>query len=365
MSISAIICASLAVLYAHFVGFLVAGLLRLRDRNSSRQPFVSVVMAVRDEAASLPRCLSALSSQTYPPSRMEMIVVNNLSQDNTRELLDDWQADDENRHALHLHDIPAGCSPKKFALTRGINKAAGELIFTTDADCAPSPDWLESMVGYFRDDTGVVVGPAPLEGESLLAKILALDSLASLVVAAGGCGWQTAITCTGRNLAYRKSVFKQVGGFSATAHRLSGDDDLFLQSVSRQTDWSIDFALKAQSVVPSPAAESFRQFVRQRRRHVSASKDYPFRLKAAYLIFNLANLGIFACLSHACITGTGIAAATAVLGLKLMLDFVALALVAYRLERTRLLFYFPLWELFYIINQTLISPLGLIGKIRW
>lgn len=354
-------------IYAAMVLFLLAGFLRSRPRLSNgARPKVSVVVPARNEAANLQSCLQALVAQSYPRDLIEIVVVNDRSHDATGEIARRFQAQHSNLFAVEVTETPTGVSPKKYALSQGIVRAGGELVFTTDADCAPPREWLAQMVPLFSERVGLVMGAAPFhERPHWLARLLALDNLASTFVAVGGCGWNIGVTCTGRNLAYRKAVFNQVNGFRAINHSLSGDDDLFMQLVKKRTDWRISFSLSPETAVPSPSARTVKDFVRQRRRHVSAGKYYSRGVQVAYLVFNLANLTLFAFLFVALFTGSQVRPALSLFLSKVGLDFVALFCVAKRLRKMHLLLHFPLWQIFHLINQVVISPLGFVGRIRW
>lgn len=325
-----------------------------------------MVVAARNEANNLAPLLQSLLNQDYPEEYTEVILVNDRSTDKTSRILTEQAAKHKRLKSIAVTATPEGVSPKKHALSQAILAAKGELIFTTDADCRPPVSWLSQTVPLFTKNIGVVIGFAPFHNESgLLSKLLQVDNLVNAFVAAGGAGQQVAITCTGRNFAYRKSVFTEVNGFAAIAGSLSGDDDLFLQLVTRKTNWQIAFCKDAGAAVCSPAARTLADFIRQRRRHVSAGKYYSKSLQFAYLLFNIANLSLFLCLAYAGYFKTGLLPVALLFSIKLLADFSALFCVVSDLKRYKYLFYFPLWEIFNLINQTLISPLGFIGKIKW
>ncbi|MCG8554500.1 MAG: glycosyltransferase [Proteobacteria bacterium] len=356
---------SLAI-YAIILLILISGCLRLRNHKSHILPRISVVVAARNEEKNLGRCLRALLSQTYLADRTQIVVVNDRSTDNTAVVLEEHRRQHSN---FELVTIPSGtkrASPKKYALSKAISKASGDLIFTTDADCTPSPEWLADTVPLFGDNVGMVVGPAPFEEkDDPWNRVLALDNLANAVVSAGTVGWNIGATCTGRNLAYRKEAFEEVGGFSEIEHSLSGDDDLLLQQLANRTTWKMTYALNPKVAVPSPAASGPSQFIRQRRRHVSAAKHYSRPLQASYLLFNLCNTYLFSFWIFSLFLQQHLPTATALLAMKICLDFLALAWMANKLGQNKLLAWIPLWELFFLINQTFISPLGLVGKVKW
>jgi len=100
---------------------------------------ISVIIPAYNAAATLGRCLAALSEQSRPPA--EIIVVDDGSSDDTAELAQ--------RHGVRLvRQANAGPAAARNA---GARAARGELLLFTDADCAPAPDWVERMAAAFAD----------------------------------------------------------------------------------------------------------------------------------------------------------------------------------------------------------------------
>jgi len=101
-------------------------------------PAVSVIVPVYNGRATLLPCLDSLLRLHYPADRLELIVVDNASTDDTPAILDRWQ--DKLRI---LREDKRGPSA---ARNRGIRAARGECIALTDADCVVDPDWLAELV---------------------------------------------------------------------------------------------------------------------------------------------------------------------------------------------------------------------------
>ncbi|UCD38068.1 MAG: glycosyltransferase [Fidelibacterota bacterium] len=274
--------AVIIILYLAFLLWIRVGLWRLRLKSPSDEiPKVSVIVAAKDEAQNLPYLLDALRDQTYPADHLEVIVADDGSTDDTPLELQLYKQKMSNLHSLRIDQPRLGWGPKKWAVTEAIKAAHGEIILTTDADCIPGPRWVEQMVQYFNSPTiGMVLGPSPMVADrlNLWRESLLLDSCAVDALAAGGTGWGLALTCTGRNLAYRLRVFEEVEGFKGVEHFISGDDDLLMQKVAATRDWKITFALGPDLAVPSPPPGSIGAFVRQRLRFASKGRYY-FRLE--------------------------------------------------------------------------------------
>jgi cellulose synthase/poly-beta-1,6-N-acetylglucosamine synthase-like glycosyltransferase len=101
----------------------------------------SVIVPVFDGAETLDACLRALSAQTIENGRYEVIIVDDGSADGS--------ADVAARHgATVIHQDHAGAAA---ARNRGSQQARGQVLLFTDADCEPSPDWIEQMLAPFAD----------------------------------------------------------------------------------------------------------------------------------------------------------------------------------------------------------------------
>jgi cellulose synthase/poly-beta-1,6-N-acetylglucosamine synthase-like glycosyltransferase len=236
-----------------------------------------VVIAARNEEANLPELLERLVDQDYHHGMFEVIMVDDGSQDQTPEIAGSFAAKSDLVKLIRIDQVPPGWAPKKWALTKGIEVARGDIILVTDADCLPGPQWIRSMVEPFSDPTvGLVAGPAPLiyEQRTFWREALFVDSCALDALAAAGMSRNLALMAVGRNFGYYKALFHEVGGFSGIEGFLSGDDDLLMHRIIASGQWRIKFVICSDAVVPSPPVSSFRAFVYQRLRFASLGRHY-------------------------------------------------------------------------------------------
>ena len=89
---------------------------------------------------------------------MEIIIINDRSEDDTGLILEEYENNNNLLHVVTVLECEEGVSPKKNALSHGINISNGDIIITTDADCRVSKLWLKTMLSYFTPETGVVAG---------------------------------------------------------------------------------------------------------------------------------------------------------------------------------------------------------------
>jgi len=97
------------------------------------QTKISVIIPARNEEVNIGFLLTALQEQTYPRELVEIIVIDDHSEDKTTEIVDQYKE----VKLLQLKDDSIN-SYKKKAIETGIAAATGDLIVTTDADCLPS-----------------------------------------------------------------------------------------------------------------------------------------------------------------------------------------------------------------------------------
>ena len=104
----------LSVLYIIFTLLLLAGMARASTcAKTGRQPFVSVVIAARNEEAVIISCLTAAAEQDYPSGMFEIIAVDDRSVDRTGELMRQFSTHRHNVTIISIQETPPGYAPKK------------------------------------------------------------------------------------------------------------------------------------------------------------------------------------------------------------------------------------------------------------
>jgi cellulose synthase/poly-beta-1,6-N-acetylglucosamine synthase-like glycosyltransferase len=347
---------ALAVLLA-YTGLLGWGWRRGRrpapPAASGEPPPISVVVAARNESATLPVLLDALDRQTHPDA--EVVIVDDASTDDTAPIAEAWAQD---RPAARVVRVTDPAPPrKKRALTRGIAAARHDLLAVTDADCRPPPEWLSVLAATHAgaDEDLVLAGYSPLRGTGLLGAFARYEALVEALYTAAAIGLGRPYMAVSRNLSYPRSVFDAVGGFGGrdAPSPMSGDDDLFVQAVYRHGCATVRALHDPRTFVPSDAPTSWSAWRRQRRRHVSAGRHYPWTvgLHLTLLPTSLTLLWLAPLILGT--TGVGL------LATGLLARHAALGPAAAALEETDLLALFPLWELGYVLYHVTIVPLGL------
>jgi glycosyltransferase involved in cell wall biosynthesis len=202
-------------------------------------PIVSVVVPVYNGERDVPDLIECLRSQTYPPDRVEYLLVDNNSRDRTSAIIE-TAAKFPQITIRHLTENQIQSSYA--ARNKGIHNSKGEIIAFTDADCRPQFDWLENLVKPLADlEVGISAGEiVALPGKTILEQHATRQNTLSqkYTLAHSFCPYgQTA------NLAVRKQVLAQVGLFRP--YLTSGGDADLCWRILRETWYKLSFAESA------------------------------------------------------------------------------------------------------------------------
>lgn len=120
-----------------------------KRKVSTYQPKVSVVIPAYNEGKSIISCIGSVAGSDYPKDKLEIIVINDGSTDNSLEILSKYAAENTNVNFKFFSQPNSG---KAHALNNGIkNYAAGELIMCLDGDSMVVKDSIKNAVRYFRE----------------------------------------------------------------------------------------------------------------------------------------------------------------------------------------------------------------------
>lgn len=246
------------------------------------QTRISVIIAARNEAANIAHCLQSILNGDYPQQLLEILVVDDFSEDDTVAVVSQLA---ENYPAvirlLRLADLPTApdgpAFGKKRAIGHAVRQARGDLMVTTDADCVAPAAWLPALAALFETRRPkAIAGPVALHRDrGLLARFQALDVAGLMGVTGAGLalGWHR--MGNGANLAYPKAVFEAVGGFADVDDRASGDDLFLLQKIARRWPGGVLFLKNNAATVCTEAKPTLRAFVQQRLRWGAKNAALP------------------------------------------------------------------------------------------
>lgn len=277
----------LTLIYASKILCFYYGLFQLKSGTNKTEYFITVLIPVRNEQHNISKCLDSLIQQNYPQDKFEVIVIDDDSDDKTGEIVENYSTQYPFIRLISLGQCPPGVSPKKRALQVGVEAAEGEIIFTTDADCSALPKWISQMMLYFEPDVAMVIGYVGFSKDSeknFFHKIQSLEFIGLTTAGIGSIGVGDPIIANGANLAFRRSVFKEVGGYRGEDHVISGDDDLLLQKIDKTTNWKISASISPDTFIFTRPISEFIMFINQRIRWASKGFIYKKKSLVVFLI---------------------------------------------------------------------------------
>ena len=249
---------------------------------------VSVVIPARNEEENIANLLRALEEQTYPQNLIEIIVINDQSEDNTVEVTKKFPK-------VILLDLSSDQlnSYKKKAIEQGIDAASGQLIIATDADCIPPHRWIETIVSYYKEKKLVfIAAPVVLQNNASILQIFqALDFLTLQGITAASVHKAIHSMCNGANVAYEKKAFEEVKGFDGVDNIASGDDMLLMHKIWKKFPDHVQYLKSKEAIVSTQPMKSLKDFFNQRIRWSSKARFYnDRRIFWALLLVYLFNL---------------------------------------------------------------------------
>jgi cellulose synthase/poly-beta-1,6-N-acetylglucosamine synthase-like glycosyltransferase len=284
--------ASLAVLLFHAAGCtgLVKVLLAERAFRRSAaaagpRPSVEIVVAARNEEATLPALLASLARQS--DQTCTFLLVDDRSTDGTQRLFERFRDALPSRvRVLASTEEPGTLTGKQAALDLAIDTARGEVLLFTDADCIVPDQWAGEMAAHFADPSiGAVLGRVMLpEDQGFLRRFQAFEQplINQYNIAPVGLGG--AFGCFGNNLAVRREAAVAVGGFRGLGWSVTEDTTL-LTAIRDLGRWKVRAAVSAAGTVTTTAKPDWPSYVNQHTRwNAGAIHARDWQTRLVYLL---------------------------------------------------------------------------------
>ena len=248
-------------------------------------PGVSILIPARNEAVVIGRTLEKVLALDYPVQKIEVIVINDGSTDNTQSIIDQYHKSDPRVIPLPLPFADVGRG-KAHALNMGLKHARHELIVIYDADNNPEPSSLKMLIRELlsEKDVGAVIGKFRTinRKKNILTRFINIETLSFQWILQAGRyrAFQVSIL-PGTNFVIYKKVIHECGGWDEAA--ITEDAELSVRIY--QKGWKIKFVPQAVTWEQEP--ESWRVWIKQRTRWVRGN-NYVIRkyFKPALLFKN-------------------------------------------------------------------------------
>jgi glycosyltransferase involved in cell wall biosynthesis len=114
---------------------------RAGEKGINESPSVSIIIPCRNEEVFISRCLASIVANDYPKPRLEVLVVDGMSEDGTRQIIEEYV---EAHPYIRMLENPRGIIPA--ALNVGIAEAKGDIVMRMDAHAIYASDYIRKCV---------------------------------------------------------------------------------------------------------------------------------------------------------------------------------------------------------------------------
>jgi cellulose synthase/poly-beta-1,6-N-acetylglucosamine synthase-like glycosyltransferase len=367
MTVFVLIFLLLLIAYGFLIDYYRRGWNGIPEIRSEQQfkVKVSLVIPVRNESANVEQLFECILSQSYPSELLEVIMVDDHSEDDTWEKI--WMLSSSTFALIRLQ-LPEETHGKKAAIATGVERASGELIVTTDADCKFSAQWISSIVNFYAATNAKFIA-APVKmiaTKSFIGIFQSLDFLTLQGVTGASVFRKFHTLCNGANIAYQKSAFMEVNGFSGIDTIPSGDDMLLMYKIYQCYPADVHYLKNKDAIVETPAEPSVKKFFNQRIRWASKAVHYDDK-KVFYvlLLVYLVNVGFFAMAVAAIMNAYWLSFLLLFFAMKLLIEFPFVNTTAGFFGMRKLMLFFPLLQPFHILYTIIAGWLGRFGSYEW
>ncbi len=232
---------------------------------------VTIIIPARNEESLIEACLRSLFQNDYPAELMDIIVVDDYSEDNTAGVVKGLENDRVRLLSMAESGINVKNAYKKAAVLYGVQSARSDFIIQTDADTIFGQNYLKTMVAFYQQNNPVLVtGPVRIHPlHSFLGHFQALDMAGMMGLTAAGIASGRWFMANGANMAYEKRRYINL----LDDDTASGDDIYMVNALARDDPGSVAFIQNRDAVVDTYPLDKFSDFVRQRLRWGTKNKN--------------------------------------------------------------------------------------------
>lgn len=251
-------------------------------------PPLSVVVHAQNDEEHIGNFLRELMKQDYP--EYEVIVVNDNSIDNTKEVVETVAAEEPRMKVTFVPDSAINVSRRKAAFTLGMKAASNDVVLLTSSNIdIPSPSWLRLMAAPFiNKNIEICIGRSHIDPATDTNRYNTLRAFDDMLTLSQWIGY----ALSGKpyrgdryNLALRRDIFFDNKGFASTNRFQTGEDDIFVNEIVTPSNAALVFYPESTPEVRIAGTQYPRLWLRSKERYDFTSRylnTTAFRMQALH-----------------------------------------------------------------------------------
>ncbi len=248
-------------------------------------PKVTLLLAARNEEQLIIRSLTSITNLDYPKGKLEVLIGNDASTDNTQQLVSEFISDKPNYRLININKTVGKGRGKANVLGQLAHHANGEIYLITDVDVKLPKNWVKALVQEFTKEVGIVSGTTKCERGNLFANLQAMDWLHFMGYIKAFANYGVGCTSVGNNMAVKAKAYWQTGGYENIDFSITEDYKLFKEVTCRGWKWKT--LMGKDSLGLAWYIPQFSEMLHQRKRWLIGARDLPLNWKFMIVLYGL------------------------------------------------------------------------------
>ncbi|SEH70501.1 Glycosyltransferase, catalytic subunit of cellulose synthase and poly-beta-1,6-N-acetylglucosamine synthase [Paenimyroides aquimaris] len=349
------------ILLVYYLGIFAGSVFgKPHETNAKRIP-VSVIVYAKNNCNELRNLLPVLLNQNY--HQFELVLVNNASTDDTLQLIKEYALMYPNIRIVDVVNNETFWGNKKYAVTLGVKASKYEYIVCIDADKKiHSNNWLVQLTSYFTLNKTIILGSFfYTKKKGFFNKLFRFFHTMQQMQSLAWTKISKPYSSNLQQIAFKKEEFYKVNGFISHMQKPLFMNEYFINDASTSKNTTICEHNEAMIEVESLNRKDFKDFKKQQLQLLSNLKGAAaIKIKLFNLfqfLFFVAAIASFATIEYWYVT-------LAIVVLRYIISWIIFAKAAKKFQYKDLVFYFPLFDLFYIFMQIQLFLTNLFKKSK-
>lgn len=254
--------------------------------QTSDLPFISVLIAARNEQENIINCLRSIKHMDYPKEKLQVLIGNDQSEDETAALVTKYIADKPYMTLVNITEKLGKARGKANVLAQLAHKANGSVFLITDADIQVNTKWAKELVSHFDSPKmGIVSGTTIVKDKGYMGRMQEIDWMYFMGLLKSFANIKLHCTAVGNNMAIKRDAYFSTGGYETLEFSITEDYKMY--NAVRKFGWKTKNILNPRSLNRSSAIANFTTLMHQRKRWLTGAKELPFYWWILFGVFAL------------------------------------------------------------------------------